>query len=100
MTWVYCVFNLYVDGNHKRPAVNLRLMLGKSEISLRHLHTSNPTIILPVFRVKSKYSVRFQISQGNYGYYCQHPTATVRAYLKRSSFQNRTMYLRVSQDFS
>lgn len=75
-------------------------MQGKSEISLRHMPTSNRTKILPLFRVKSKYSVRFQISQGNHGDYCARPTATVRAYGKRASFQNRKMYSRVSQDFS
>lgn len=48
VTYVYCAFNLYVDGEHMRLAVNVRTCItqGTSEISLRHLCNSNRTVIL------------------------------------------------------
>lgn len=49
--------------------------------------------------VKHKCSVRFYISQGNRSDCCACPTATEHAYGKRTSYQNRKMLLRVSQDF-
>lgn len=49
--------------------------------------------------VKHKCSVRFYISQRNRSDCFACPTATEHAYGKRTSYQNRKMLLRVSQDF-
>lgn len=44
---VHFLFNLYVDGEHKRLAVNVSVTQGTSEISLcRHLCMPNCTVIL------------------------------------------------------
>lgn len=72
---------------------NVRVKQRTSEISLRHSCKSNRTItcILWVPWVNSKFSLRFQILQGNPGDRCACPTATLRFYGRRTSFENCKM---------
>lgn len=73
VTYVYCTFNLYVDGKHLRLAVNVPVTQRTREILLRHSYKSNRMVLLR-FLERS-----FQILQGNCGYCCSCPTATMLA---------------------
>lgn len=44
VNYVYFAFNIYVDGEHKRLAVNVRISQGTCEISLCHLCSSKAAL--------------------------------------------------------
>lgn len=56
VNYVYFAFNIYVDGEHKRLAVNIRIPQGTIEISLRHMCSSNRKATLSEVQVQFTFS--------------------------------------------
>lgn len=95
---IYCAFNLFVDDEHISLAVREHLTQRTGEINLRHSCISNRRVILEILEWKANaaYVTDFERKQWLFFAF---PTATVRVYIKRTSFQNGKKHLRVAQFF-
>lgn len=95
---IYCAFNLFVDDEHISLSVREHLTQRTDEINLRHSCISNRRVILEIlaWKANAAYVTDFERKQW---WFFAFPTATVRVYIKRTSFQNGKKHLRVAQIF-